>query len=454
MNEDTVRLTMIGLLLRKRWRLLLVFAAAGAVIGLGASVLFSPGYETSANVLLQGPRDPDQLVTETQLAMSSPVLDRAARTLGWGVSGTDLEHDVTATVAEGNIIEITGSANSPERAQRLADQVAQEYVTYSTQLASNTTDASAQLAQEQEQTLRQAVTDTNRRISELHASAGQGNTIDSVGVRTELESLRSQLSQAMAKVDEMDATVGSAKMVVMGPAEKPTGPAAPTRTHFVAGGAGAGVLLGLIGLLFAARIDQRLRGEDQIAAAAGATVLGGIEVPDDPPAGDDADLGTRLRRLVVDGRPWYVPDVPAVTDEDGLDIRYHRVLSRLRECTGEPARVLAVVADDDPAANRVAKRLADTVASSGPAGGLGRIGLRTVAVAAERPTVPDADTTSGALLVVSAGARTAWELVGLTEACADAGHEVLGVVVAHRTRSEPERPLDGSPAETVLAGSA
>lgn len=51
MNEDTVRLTMIGLLLRKRWRLLLVFAAAGAVIGLGASVLFSPGYETSANVL-------------------------------------------------------------------------------------------------------------------------------------------------------------------------------------------------------------------------------------------------------------------------------------------------------------------------------------------------------------------------------------------------------------------
>ena len=73
---------------------------------------------------------------------------------------------------------------------QLADQVANEYVTFSAQLLSDTTDAAAQLSQEQRQSLRQQVNDTNQRITDLHAAAGSGNTIDSVGVRTELESLR------------------------------------------------------------------------------------------------------------------------------------------------------------------------------------------------------------------------------------------------------------------------
>ncbi|OLF15726.1 YveK family protein [Actinophytocola xanthii] len=456
MTEDTVRLSVVGQVLKRRWRLLIVFAVLGAVAGAGASLVFSPGYETSANVLLQGPRDADELLTEAQVAQSSVVLDRTAAGLRWGVPGKDLADDVSAQVAEGNIIEVTGRADSPERAQQLADRVAQEYVTYSTQLLSDTADSAAQVSQEQQQNLRQQILDTNQRISDLHASAGEGNTIDSVGVRTELESLRTALSQAMTKLDELDAASTQAKMVVMGPAERPAGPAAPTMTHFAGGGAAAFLLIGLFGHLLAARSDRRLRGEAQIVSALGADVLGGVDVADEP--GDTAGTGRRglLRRFFLGERDWHLPALPPPADEEGLEIRYRRVVSRLRESTpsgpsGLLPRVLVVVPDDDPAARRAAQRLART-AAAGPA----RATLRVAEVSAARPIVPDANV-AGALVVVTAGTRTGWELVGIHEACTDAGHDVLGVVVTHRTRplgqagptEAPEVPVD-----SVMAGSA
>ena len=458
MNDDTVRLSMIGLVFRRRWRLLIVFAVAGAIIGAGASVFFSPGYATSANVLLQGPREPDELITESQVAMSSTVLDRVAEGLQWGKTGLQLRDSVKAAVAEGNIIQITGVADTPDQAMQLADRVANEYVTFSAQLLSDTTDAAAQVSQEQRQSLRQQVNDTNQRISDLHTAAGSGNTIDSVGVRTELESLRNQLSQAMTRVEELDAAAAQAKMVVMGPADRPTSEAPPTMIHFILGGAVLFVVLGLFGHLIAARADRRMRGETQIAAALGASVLGGIDVPDQPAVIEPgAGTLTRLRRLVVDDRPWHIPELPIAVDDDGLTIRYRRVLARLREHTLNPTgtvpRAFLVVPDDDPTATAAAARLIRT-AADGP----NRTALRVVEVSAERPTIPDDPAVAGVLVVVTAGTRTPWELVGIAESCVDAGHDVLGVMVTHRTRPlGPARPTEAPPevsVDSVMAGSS
>ena len=445
---DAARLSIIWQVLRQRWRLLIVVAALGALVGAGVSLVFSPGYQTSASVLLQGPRNPDELLTEAQVAHSSVVLDRAAAALRWDRSGTELADDVTAAVADGNIVEITAMGDTPEHAQQLADRVAQEYVTFSTQLMANTADASAQVSQEQQETLRQQIIETNQRISELHNSAGQGQTIDSVGVRTELESLRTALSQAVAKLDELDAVSGQAKMVVMGAAERPAGPAAPTMTHFVAGGAGLFFLLGLFGHLLMARSDKRLRNEPGIAAALGTGLLGGIDTPDvQAPEAEPAQRSLRQRLvglIVPHGRSWDLPDLPAAADEAGLDIRYRRAVARLRgNLPTGPGRVLAVVTDDDLPARRVADRLGEVAADS-------RLTLDVVEVVAERPTVPDAGV-PGVVVVVTAGTRTGWELVRLTEACADAGHGILGVVVAHRTKA-PVEP--GDKAEPALAGAA
>jgi hypothetical protein len=103
------------------------------------------------------------------------------------------------------------------------------------------------------------------------------------------------------------------------------------------------------------------------------------------------------------------------------------VLSRLREhLPSGPGRVLVVVADDDPGARQAAERLAEFAAEE-------RLTLKVWEVDASRPTVPD-EAVPGVLAVVTTGTRTGWELVGITEACSDAGHEVLGVVVTHLTQ--------------------
>lgn len=445
MNDDQARLSVIWQVLRLRWRLLVVITVLGALVGAGASLVFSPGYETSTSVVLQGARDPDELLTEAQVAQSSVVLDRAAGALKWGVSGADLASQVTAAVADGNIIDITATADTPERAQQLADRVAQEYVTFSTQLLSTTADASAQVSQEQQQTLRQQIIETNQKISDLHNSAGQGQTIDSVGVRTELEQLRTALSQAVAKLDELDTASGQAKMVVMGPAERPVGPAAPTMTDFVGGGALLFLLIGLFGHLFAARGDKRMRDEAEITSALGAHVLGGLDVPDVSTPVTVSGLVPRVRRFFLGDRPWHVAALPPAADEAGLVIRYRRVLARLREqLPSGPGRVLVVVAADDPGARVVAERLGEFAEDE-------RLTLTVWEVDPSRPIVPD-EAVPGVVAVVTAGSRTGWELVGIAEACADAGHEVLGVVVTHLTRPAADAPQPDQEQEPVLAG--
>lgn len=456
MNDDTARLSMVGHVFRRRWRLLIAFAVVGAAVGAAASSILSPGYEASANVLLQGPREPDELTTEAQVAISSAVLDKVAAGLKWGKSGTELSDSVTAEVAEGNIIQITGAADTPERAQQLADRTANEFVRFSVQLLSDTTDSAAQVSQESQQALRQQVIDTNRRISELHGSAGKGGTIDSVGVRTELESLRSALAESMARIDELDAAASTAKMVVMAPAVKPTSQAPPTMLQLVAGGAALFFLLGLFGHLLVARNDKRLRRESDIAAAAGSSLIAGIDVAVEPVR--TAAPGTPLERLraflLVDDRPWHVPEPPAAADEHGLDIRYHRVLSRIRERTaGTATRVLVVTARDDALATRAAARLERTAHDDA-----GPVTVQLAEVSPDRPVVPDDDAVTGVLVVVTTGTRTPWELVGIAEACTDAGHEVLGVLVTHPTRPADAGPRTETPAaapvETAMAGSA
>ncbi|MDQ3886194.1 MAG: polysaccharide biosynthesis protein, partial [Actinomycetota bacterium] len=231
-GDDVVRLSVIGQIVRRRRRLLAVLAVVGALLGVGASLLFSPGYESVSSVLVQGPRDEEELLTEAQIAMSSAVLDRTAAALGWDVTGAELRGSASAEVAEGNIIKIRGSAKSPERAQQLTDQVTQEYLRFSTQLVSGATAASDQVLQERRKTLQQRVAEVNRRIAELQGSAGlAAPTIEGAQARSELERLRTTLADAMAELDDIngreqeadaEAAFSRASIVIMEPATRPS----------------------------------------------------------------------------------------------------------------------------------------------------------------------------------------------------------------------------------------
>jgi hypothetical protein len=120
-----------------------------------------------------------------------------------------------------------------------------------------------------------------------------------------------------------------------------------------------------------------------------------------------------------------MPSPQTSGDEAGRQIRYRRVCARLRDQLPAPQRLLVVVPDGDEIARRAAGQLV-TEAGSDPM-------LRVVGVSVSRPMVPDRDDESGALVVLSAASWTAAELAGLGEACADAEHEVVGIVLAVTT---------------------
>ncbi|MFF4486093.1 Wzz/FepE/Etk N-terminal domain-containing protein [Streptomyces sp. NPDC001544] len=444
MNEDTIRLVTIGRILRRRWRLLAVLAVVGALVGYGTSVVvFPPRYTASAPVLLPGVWEERELLTQVDIATSSAVVDRAAAALHWsGVSGTELRDQVSAKAADGNIITISGTADTPERAQRLSDQMARQFVQFTAQIAGSGTDAGAASGTG---ALRKQVAETNRRITDLAKAADPGRTVESVQARTALENLRTSLEAAMKKLDDAGPTANKAGLVVMGPAARPTGEAPPTRTQLMGGGALLFFLLAVIGHLVAARRNRRLRTEPEIAAALGAASLGTVDVPGDRRAHRPEGGGRTswIRRLLGLDTRWDVPAPQRSGDEAGRRIRYRRVCARLRHQLPAPRRLLVVVPDGDEIARRAAGQLV-AEAQSDPL-------LRVVEVSVERPTVPDRDTEAGALVVLSAGSRTAEELAGIAEACADGRHDVLGVVVADLVQASPTRSADRRPDDATPA---
>jgi capsular polysaccharide biosynthesis protein len=443
LNEDTIRLVTIGRILRRRWRLLAALAVVGALVGFGTSVLvFPPRYTASAPVLLPGVWEERELATQVDIATSSAVIDRAAAALHWtGVSDTELQKNVGAKAADGNIITISGTADTPERAQRLADRLAEQFVQFTAQIAGGGTDAGATT---ETKALRKQVAETNRRISDLAKAADPGQTVESVQARTALENLRTSLEDAMKKLAEANPATSKAGMVVMGPAARPTGEAPPTRNQLIVGGALLFFLLAVIGHLVAARMNRRLRTEPEIAAALGSTLLGTVDVPGERNAQRPEGAGPRARisRLLGTDTRWDIPVPQKSGDEAGRRLRYRRVCARLREQLPAPRRLLVVVPEGDEIARRAAGQLA-TEAKGDPV-------LRVVDVSVDRPMVPDHGTESGALVVLSASSWTAEELTGIAEACADGGHEVVGAVLAGTVEARPARSADRLPDDATL----
>ncbi|MFD5593284.1 Wzz/FepE/Etk N-terminal domain-containing protein [Streptomyces griseorubiginosus] len=443
MNEDTIRLVTIGRILRRRWRLLAVLAAVGALFGYGTSVLvFPPRYTASAPVLLPGVWEERELLTQVDIATSLTVVDRTANALHWSdVSSSELRHDVSASAGDGNIITISGTADTPERAQQLADEVAQQFVQFAAQVAGSGTDASVAA---QTEALRKQVAETNRRISDLAEAADPGQTVESVQSRTALENLRTSLEAAMKKLEEADPSAGKAGMVVMGQAALPTGEAPPTRIQLIAGGALLFFLLAVVGHLVAARMNRRLRTEPAIAAALGSTPLGAVDVPGDWPAHrpKGSGRGARISRLLGADTRWDEPAPQKSGDEAGRRLRYRRVCARLREQLPAPRRLLLVVPDGDEIARRAAGQLL-AEAKNDPQ-------LRVVEVSVDRPIVPDRGTENGAVVVLSANSRTAEELAGIAEACAEGRHDIVGVVVAGPVQAGPTRAAADLPDDATL----
>lgn len=113
------------------------------------------------------------------------------------------------------------------------------------------------------------------------------------------------------------------------------------------------------------------------------------------------------------------------------------VLTDLTDCPQLTAAVEPPAAGDDPEAVPVE---VTTRRSPGPAP---TTVLRVVSVTATRPTIPSDSEASSAVLVVTAGTRTGWELLAVAEACHEAMLPVLGAVVV--VAPGEEETVEGKP---------
>ncbi len=484
MNEVAVNLALIGRLIRRRWQVLLVLVVLGAAAGAASSLVLSPGFVSTSKVLLQGSRDEKQLPAETQVATSLIVLDRTAEVLKWGVTGSELQSKVSATV-DGHVIAISGAADTPQRAQELADRVTAQYIGFSTRIVTDAANASAESAQKGRQAVQLQIDDANKRITQLQASpliAAPGSEGDQA--RAELQQEQQVIAKASKDLEQvdgatesaaLDASLGASSSTVIELATLPGAPASPTLVECILGGALALALLGLIAHVVALRTDRRLRSADDVAAAAGAPVLGSVEVA------VASSAGPLLHRLLHDDRQWAHTALPVAEDDRSRDARYQRALRRIARGP-RPLTLLVVGADDDPLARTALLDLAVS-AADGPdpvalvtdddelverataaAAQSGRrrlvagsvwpdpgsaLTLVDVRIAPARPIIPDAGPTDGALLLVAMGSRTAWELAAVAGACFDAGQQVRGAVVLAPT-SNPTADDHGGPAPSGL----
>jgi len=472
MNETSINLALIWRLVRSRWVVLLLLAIAGAGVGAAVSPVLSPGYVSTAKVLLQGTRTSSDVAGETQIATSLVVLDHVAEELRWGLTGSQLADRVTAEVGDGNVLVIKGAGPTPEEAQQLADKVTNEYVGFAAQIIADATNATTASTQQARTTIQRKIDDANKRITAIQASpvvtaAGP----DGDQARADLQQQQRVVGDATKDLEQLDsaaetaalnATLQGANARVIQLASLPLAVSAPSPLQLVLAGMAALVLLGVFGHLVAMRADKRLLRAQDMADAVGAPVLGILGMS----PSSVLVKPSFVRRVLLDDRRWVSSGLTVVEDDRARQMRFRRVLQRLAPA-GRPTVVLAVVPEGDDLALNALIDLSLVAAEGGAtvalvadaeavigmatsAAGQRDLGSRFTAgpdarttaatftilvaqVAARQPTMPDTDVIDAAVLLLEAGTLTGWELAGIAGACIDAGQPLLGLVTVVRS---------------------
>jgi capsular polysaccharide biosynthesis protein len=489
-NDIVINVALIGRLIRRRWHTLLALAVLGAMLGAAASFVLSPGFVSTSKVLLQGSRDEKQLPAETQVATSLTVLDHVADDLKWGVTGAQLQGQVAAVV-DGNVIAISGAADTPQRAQELADRATAQYIAFSTQIVTDAANVSADSAQQGRLVIQNQIDDANQRITELQTSpAITSPGPEGESARNELQGRQQFITKAskdLEQIDDaieraaLDASLGASSSTIIERATLPNAPASPTVLECILGGAGFLTLIGVLAHVVALRTDRRLRKADDVASAVGAPVLGLVEA-----AGLSPAARSIVHEMLHDDRRWAFVSPVVAEDTQSREARYLRIVQRL-ESGSDQSRLVVVTAADDEIARGALVNLAVAAAGRAPVVIVSEdeeLAERAIAeaaalhpesrlsiepadtdmesamtfvdarVAVERPIVADARPTDRAVLLVSMGGRTGWELAAIAGACVDAGHQLVGAVLLATVSTVRADHEGGAGARRASAGEA
>ena len=235
----------------------------------------TPIYQSQARVLVEnvvytpsGLGNFPNIETESELVRSEPVAELAASELGMDLSAeTMLEGLSVAVATQTEILVINYASSGPEIAQQRAQAFAEGYLAYRRQQVVEDLETAISQFETRLQAVNQQVSDLTREL----------NAADSVEERASLQvSLNTSVSQ-LALLEQQRNEITPPELVnvgqVVAPALLPTAPSSPNVSQNAILGLFFGLLAGFAAAVLRERLDDRLRGRQDVESKLGVPVL-------------------------------------------------------------------------------------------------------------------------------------------------------------------------------------
>jgi capsular polysaccharide biosynthesis protein len=481
MSEQNVDLRSSLSILRRHRKALAAVAALGAAAGVCFVLLRPPMYASSALVLLPpaqnitGQPVSRDVQTDVEIAGSEAVLGPAGQALDPPMSPRALSQRVDVSAPTTHVLEIRARAETPDRAEDLAQAVAESEVAYVTDTATSMTSTQQASMERRRSSLEASLEAVNGEIEQTRTRLREsGATATGGGAEaTALSNLTAQQANLVLQLDNLEDQAASMQPSSAAAIIQDASPArrAGVVLWFLLAallGAVASLALGAAAFVVFGRRDRKLAYRDEIADAVGSAVIASLRsrVPrsvagwaalleDYSPGTVDAwALRQGLRQLVIDdgarGLPRRseqggakLPHPSSVTvlslsdDLRGLAVGVQ--MASYAAAAGIRTRLVAAHGHESAAALWAAcKGLRDReevrrnlVVDTEP-GSPGEEEMTVVLAVLDRrePQLLPAPQTSVTVLSLASGAATAEELARAAVTADDAGSRIDGVVVA------------------------
>lgn len=275
------------------WWVLALGTLIAVAIGYGVTQSQSPVYEATATVMvgdfIQAPQiNRDDIIARdaytqayADMARREPVLNGVVKALGLNLSWNQLKNSVNVkVVANTSLIEINASANSPQKAQAIAGEVAKQ-LTLLVQTQDNES-PNRQFAAQEVEDLRSRIETGHKRLASLRSQATYAssperlnemqNKIDSLeGLVTDWEDTYSRL---LASLETTNRTQNSLKIIEAARANQT--PLSPNPSINIIVSAAVGFVFAF-GLMFLLNLfDDRIRTGETLERKLGLNYLGSI----------------------------------------------------------------------------------------------------------------------------------------------------------------------------------
>ncbi len=278
-------------LMKRRWRVVAIFALAGLGIATCYFIVRPPQYQATSLVLLPASSTTaassaakNIVTTDGRIATSASVLVPSGQAIGGSPSLNSLEKRVKTFTAASSVLGITASAPTALQAEKLANAVAEHLVTFVT----STNSAEISSLQAQASQISSQISDVQGQIAAANAQLAAVGATSSAG-----QQYSNLISKLAAEKASLALTLDSAKTQI---AQLQVGQISPNQgteviqqatsaskfsissfSLILAMGLVGGLLVGWLVIVATERKDFRLRTRDQLAEALGAPVVLSLE---------------------------------------------------------------------------------------------------------------------------------------------------------------------------------